>query len=186
MTGVRDNGEVEMREPGRACTLAALAALSLAGCGGASPVAPPPPPTPVPTVAPTPTPAPEPTPVPSPTPEACDECEEPVSNTNPPVKLTLRLYTVEDGFGKFIANPNPNEPIPVGWYARLDVTGKDEQGDETNGGRPPTWNWTNGSLIDVGGGHTHQRRLKVLKAGSADFWVRQQGVDSNRLSLHFR
>jgi hypothetical protein len=102
------------------------------------------------------------------------------------VRLTLRLYTVEDGFGKFIANPKPADPIPVGWYARLDVTGKDEKGDETNGARPPTWNWTNGSLMDVGGGNTHQRRLKVLKAGSADFWVRQQGVDSNRITLYFQ
>jgi len=175
-----------MTRCGWARALMLLAALSAGGCGGSSPVAPAPQPTPAPTPAPTPTPAPQPTPAPEPTPEVCDECEEAVSNTNPPVRLTLRLYTVEDGFGKFISNPKPNDPIPVGWYARLDVTGKDEKGDETNGARPPTWNWTNGSLMDVGGGNTHQRRLKVLKAGSADFWVRQQGVDSNRITLYFQ
>ena len=185
MPGVREQREVWVRKPGRACILGLLAALSLAGCGG-SPAAPAPAPTPVPTAPPTPAPAPEPTPVPSPTPEACSDCEEPVANTNPPVRLTLRLYTVEDGSGRFISNPNPDDPIPVGWYARLDVTGKDEKGDETNGGRPPTWNWTNGSLVSVGGNNTHQRRLRILKAGSADFWVRQQGVDSNRITLRFQ
>ena len=62
---------------------------------------------------------------------------------------------------------------------------KDEFNDDTNGDRPPTFNWTNGFLVNVGGSHTHQRRLKVLGAGSADFWVRQQGVESNRLTLYF-
>lgn len=124
--------------------------------------------------------------MPSPTPETCADCEEPVTNTNPPVRLTLRLYTVEDGFGKFISNPDPNAPIPVGWWARLDVTGKDEGGNDTNGERPPTWNWTNGFLVNVSGNHTHQRRLRILGTGTADFWVRQQGVESNRITLYFQ
>jgi hypothetical protein len=141
--------------------------------------------TPTPAPTPTPTPAPTPTPSPTPTAEICDDCEEPVTNTNPPVRLTLKLYTVEDGFGKFISNPKPNDPIPVGWYARIDVTAKDAGGKDTNGERPPTFNWTNGFLVNVGGGHSHQRRMKVLGVGSSDFWVRQQGVESNRLTLHF-
>ena len=173
-----------MKEAGWARGLTFLLVLAAAGCDSSSPT----PivqatPTPVPTPAPTPTPTP--TPEPTPTPDTCDDCEEPVTNTNPPVRLTLRLYTVEDGFGKFVSNPNPNDPIPVGWYARIDVTAKDEHGDDTNGARPPTFNWTNGFLVNVGGGHTHQRRMKVLGTGSSDFWVRQQGVDSNRLTLHF-
>jgi hypothetical protein len=177
-----------MKEAGWARALMLLAVMAAAACDGASPT----PivqvtPTPLPTPTPTPTPEATPTPSPSasPTPEACEDCEEAVTNTNPPVRLTLRLYTVEDGFGKFIANPRPTDPIPVGWYARIDVTAKDVDGNDTNGGRPPTFNWTNGFLVNVGGGHTHQRRLKVLGVGSSDFWVRQQGVESNRLTLHF-
>lgn len=162
---------------------AVVVALAAAGCGSATPAAPLPQPTPTPTL--TPPPAPEPTPSPSPTPEACEDCEEPVSNTNPPVRLTLRLYSVEDGFGRFIPNPNPEDPIPVGWYARIDVTAKDEHGDETNGSKPISWNWTNGFLMTVTGNHTHQRRLKVLGTGIAEFWVRQQGIESNRVMLHF-
>jgi hypothetical protein len=98
----------------------------------------------------------------------------------------LRLYSVEDGFGHFVPNPNPSDAIPVGWYARIDVTAKDEHGDETNGRKPIQWNWTNGFLVTVRGNHTHQRRLRILGAGSSDFWVRQHGVQSNTLTLHFR
>ena len=101
------------------------------------------------------------------------------------MRLTLRLYSVEDGFGQFIPNPKPEDSIPVGWYARIDVTAKDEHGDETNGFRPIQWNWTNGFLVKVTGNHTHQRRLKVLGAGVAEFWVRQHGIESNRVRLHF-
>lgn len=176
-----------MRVTGWPWTLVVLASITATGCGGATPVAPAPQPTPAPSLTPPPVPeaTPTPTPSPSPSPELCDGCEEPVTNTNPPAKLTLRLYTVEDGFGRFISRPDPLDPIPIGWYARIDVTAKDDFGDETNGDRPPTFNWTNGFLVDVGGGHSHQRRMKVLAAGSSDFWVRQQGVESNRLTLHF-
>lgn len=160
-------------------------ALAAAGCGSATPAAPLPQPTPTPTVTPAPAPAPEPTPSPSPTPEACEDCEAPVSNTNPPVRLTLRLYTVEDGFGQYLQNPKPGDAIPVGWYARIDVTAKDVDNEETNGSKPISWNWTNGFLVKVTGNHTHQRRLKVLGAGTADFWVRQHGIESNRLTLKF-
>jgi hypothetical protein len=130
------------------------------------------------------TPAPAPTAEPGPTPEPCDGCEEPTTNDAPPVRLTLRLYTVEDGFGNYIANPNPSDPIPIGWYARLDVVGKDADGRETNGSKPIQWFFTNGSLVKVSGNHTHQRRLHVLAAGTVDCWVKQQGVESKPLTLH--
>jgi hypothetical protein len=174
-----------MKPPAAAGATLALAAFAGLACGSATPVAPAPQPTPAPSLTPPPVPEATPTPAPTPSPEVCDGCEEPVTNTNPPVRLTLRLYTVEDGFGRFISNPNPTDRIPVGWYARIDVTAKDEHGNETNGERPPTFNWTNGFLVNVGGGNSHQRRLKVLAAGSSDFWVRQQGVESNRLTLYF-
>lgn len=157
-----------------------LAAALAMACEGPSPTAPPQPtPTPVPAPTPTPTPA----PAPEPTPEPCDGCEEPVGNTEPPVRLTLRLYTVEDGFGSYIPNPKPEDPIPIGWYARVDVTGKDAEGRETNGSRPIQWFFHNEHLVKVSGNHTHQRRLKALAPGFVDVWVRQHGVESNRLSL---
>jgi hypothetical protein len=167
------------------------AALLAVACGGntVQPVAPViPAPTPTPQATPPPIIAPSPTPSPStaPTPEPCTAglCEDPVTSTAPPARLTVRLFTVENGTGKFWPNWDPAEAIPPDYYARLDVTGKDEDGAETNGSVEPEWHFSDESLVKVGGGHTHQRRLKVLeKGGMLDVWVTQQGVTSNVITL---
>ena len=163
----------------------ALPVLVMIACGEDTPVAPRPPvgqvsPTPAPT--PTPTPTPEPTPTPT---EECDGCEPTVNNRNSPVRLTLRLYTVEDGFGKFVRNPNPLDLIPLNWFARLDVVAKDAEGKETNGNEDVVWHFSDCCLAKVSGNHTHQRRLKALEPGSLDVWVTQEGVQSNTLTLNF-
>lgn len=173
--------------------LAFGAALLAAACGGntVQPVAPvvpaatpTPQATPPPIIAPTPTPSPS--TLPEPTPEPCTEglCEEPVTSTTPPVRLTVRLFTVENGTGKFWPRWDVNEPIPPDFFARLDVTGKDEFGAETNGSVEPEWHFSDETLVRVSSNHTHQRRLKVLeKGGMLDVWVTQQGVTSNVVTL---
>src|SRR5215510_3350915 len=116
----------------------ALLGLTIAlgpGCGGtASPTVAS---TPSVAAAPTPTPTPSPstTPVPAPTPTPCTLglCEPPTTNTSRPVRLTLRLYAVEDGEGKFIEDFPANQDIPTGYTARIDVTAKDEDDADTNG-----------------------------------------------------
>jgi hypothetical protein len=158
-----------------------VALLLMAGCADTVPLSPVAVATPAPTPAPTPTPVPAPTPAPEPTP--CDGCEPTVTNRSSPVRLTLRLYAVEDGLGRFLANPNPLDTIPLGWFARLDVVGKDASGDETNGNEEIQWHFSDCCLARVSGNHTHQRRLKVLKPGYLDVWVTQEGVRSNTLSL---
>jgi hypothetical protein len=162
----------------------ALAALLAVSCGGSSPVTPV---AVVPTPAPTPVPTPAPTPSPTPTPvaEICDDCEVAVTNRNSPVRLTLRLYTLEDGFGQFVRNPSPLDVIKVGWFARLDVVAKDIAGDETNGNEEVVWHFSDESLIRVTGNHTHQRRVKALAPGYVDVWATQEGVRSNTLTLTF-
>jgi hypothetical protein len=161
----------------------AVAALLLAGCGGSTPVAP----VTVASVAPAPMPAPVPTPTPVPADEEelCDGCEPPVSNRNSPVRLTLRLYTLEDGLGQFIRNPNPLEAIPLNWFARLDVVAKDADGDETNGNEEVIWHFSAPSLVRISGNHTHQRRLKALEPGYLEVWTTQEGVRSNTIGLTF-
>jgi hypothetical protein len=99
------------------------------------------------------------------------------------VRLTLRLYTVENGAGRFVSQPDPAEPIPFGWYARLDVTGKDEDNVDTNGEVEPEWHLSDPSLVRVTGSHTHQRRLQVKAEGILECWVTQQGVRSNTITL---
>jgi hypothetical protein len=161
-----------------------LVAVSLAACGGSSPVTPTPSPTPV--ATPTPAPTPTPTPVPTPTPCTQGLCEEPVTNTNPPVRLTLRLYTVESPSGGFTAQPDPGTPITVGHIARLDVTAKDVDNRETIGRGDVEFFYSNPVLVRVFGNHTHQRRLEVLRPGQLDIWATQDGVRSNVLTLTFQ
>jgi len=109
-------------------------------------------PSPLPTATPTPVPAPTPTPVPTPTPCAQGLCEPKVVNDAPAARLTLRLYTVEDGFGNFISNPDPDQDIHVGWLARIDATAKDEDGKETNGLGDIEFFFDNRNLVSIGGG----------------------------------
>lgn len=170
------------------------AALLAAACGGTTPVqpvvpvataTPTPEATPPQVVAPTPTPSPSTQPTPAPTAPPCTEglCEAPVTSTTPPTRLTVRLFTVENGTGIFISNPDPTEPIPVNYLARVDVTAKDEHGYETNGSSEPQWHFSDDSLITITGRHTHQRRLRVTGEGTVDVWVTQEGVTSNVLTL---
>jgi hypothetical protein len=164
--------------------LAVAAAVFAAACGGTptTPIVPSPSPTP------TPTPAPAPTPTPVPTPTPCTEglCEPKIVNDAPAARLTLRLYTVEDGAGNFISNPDPNQDIHVGSLARIDATAKDEDGFETNGLGDIEFFFDNRSLVTIGGGNgPQQRRLKVLKPGQLNCWAELDGVRSNTLTLYF-
>lgn len=156
---------------------AALILACLVGCGTPTqPVVP----TPAPTPTPTPVPAPTATPAPTPTPEP------PVENTAPPVRVTIRLYTLEDGTGNFIANPDPNVPIPRGYWARLDVTAKDEDNLETNGKGSVEFFFTNQRSIEVVGGHTNQRRVRALAPAVVECRAALDGVRSNLLKLTFK
>src|ERR1700737_4669970 len=74
-----------------AAPLVALIVSALAGCG--SPTQP---------VVPTPAPAPTPPPPPTPTPCTQGLCEPPVENTAPAARVSIRLYTLEDGSGTFV------------------------------------------------------------------------------------
>jgi hypothetical protein len=172
---------IEVKMESRRFHAACAAALLTMACGGSTPLSPVPMPTATPAPAATPTPAPAPTP--TPTPEPCAECEPATVNTARPVRLTLRLYAIEDGLGHFLQNISALDVIPLGWYARLDVVGKDADGEETNGTAEVEWHFSECCLVKVSGNHTHQRRLKVLEPGYLDVWVTQHGVRSNTISL---
>lgn len=168
------------------------AALLAAACGGGTtpvqPIVPLATATPAPEATPplivaSPSPTPSPSTQPTPAPCTVGLCEAPVTSTTPPARLTVRLFTVENGTGIFISNPDPIEPIPVTYLARVDVTAKDDLGYETNGSTEPEWHFSDDSLITITGKHTHQRRLRVTGEGTVDVWVTQEGVTSNVLTL---
>ena len=156
----------------------------LPACGKSTPAAPTPSPSPV-AVA-SPTPAPTPVPSPSATPPCpTDPCEEPVTNSNPAVRVTMRIYVVEDPGGGYVGNVNPGDDIPVGYTARLDVTSKDLDNRETVGQSDVQFFFSDLGLVRVSGNHTNQRRVQGLAVGSVDCWAVQDGITSNTITLHF-
>jgi hypothetical protein len=93
---------------------------------------------------------------------------------------------VEDGFGNFISNPDPDNSITVGSLARIDATAKDEAGKETNGLGSIAFYFSDESLVKIAGGNgPQQRRLRVLKPGRLVIWTELDGIQSNQLTLHF-
>jgi len=140
-------------------------------------------PTPAPTATPTPAPAPTPVPTAAPTPAPA---EPPVENTARAVKVTIRLYAVEDGVGNFIPDFDPSDSIPTRYLARVDVTAKDEKNRETNGNGSVEFFVSTPRLVEVLGGHTHQRRIKALAPVTVDVWATLDNVRSNTLTLTFK
>jgi hypothetical protein len=136
----------------------------------------------------TPTPAPSPTPVatePShaPAPPPCEECEAPVTNTNTPVRLTIRVYKVEDLDGKLVTGYTTE--FPVGYKVTIDATAKDEDNHDTLGSTDVRFGVSDDSLVRIGGNHNFQRKITAVRAGDLRVWAALDGVDSNILDLSF-
>jgi hypothetical protein len=157
------------------------ALVVLPACGASTPAAPTPPPVAI--ATPTPAPVATPTPAPTPTPE---EGEPPVTNTNPAVRLTMRIFVIENPDGSYTGNVDPKQPIPVGYTARLDVTAKDVDNRETVGQSDVEFFFSDTGLARITGNHTNQRRVQGLAVGSLDCWAVQDGVRSNTITLTFR
>ena len=162
--------------------------LSFAACGGGGSS-----PTAAPTPAPTPTPQPQPTPTPTPDPSQCNQglCEPATSNTNPVVRVQLRLYQLFDKDGVWVQpTPDPvkqvvQEPIPVGYTIRLDIVGRDSDGKDTLGKKDIQFGYSDPSLIEEFIQSDFQRKIKVLKPGTFRVFASFDGVGSNDLNFTF-
>ena len=161
-----------------------LSVLLAAGCDGGAPGTPD---RPAPLPTPVPTPVAAATPLPEPTPEPCTQglCEEPVTNRNKAVRLTLRLYSVTDGQGNRV-NLTVDDDIPIGYILVIDATAKDAEGKETEGRNPIVWYFVNEILAKVGGQQSHQKRVIPRAPGNMFVTAKVDGVTSNELSLRFR
>jgi hypothetical protein len=162
---------------GAASPLAATQAAGLLAAGTPTPAPSPSPATPAPVVAPTPT--------PTPTPCTQGLCEEPTTNTNPPVRLTLRIYTVVNGAGQQISGITEESAIPLGLTVTVDATAKDEGNKDTLGQSVILWEFENADRATVGGNHTHQRRITGNHTGTVLVRAVQGGVISNTVTLKF-
>jgi hypothetical protein len=166
----------------RSLTVIALigTAMAAVSCGGStSPVTSEPT---VPVSTPTPTPAP-PVSQPShqPTPAPCNGCEAPVTNTNPPVRLTIRVYKVQDLNGSMVAGIPPS--IPLGYTVTIDATPKDAGNRDTLGSGTVDFTYSDPGLVEVGSNHGFQKKLKVLGAGLLEVKASLDGIDSNTLVI---
>ena len=183
----------------RRFALAVAVAVSVS-CGG-SPAGPEngsPTPTPaataVPTAGPTPTPAPC---------VAAGTCEAPVTNTNPPTRIEIRMYQVRkpNGDAAPCQNEDPTAPgtplgdanvrywfaaIPVGYRVKLDATAFDRFNKPTNGSctdangqeNRSCINWRLGHgahLIDeYSTGHIFQPTFRII--GEGDFQIQAEMI----------
>jgi hypothetical protein len=157
--------------------------LAGTGCGSSTSPAEPTPSAPVATPAPTPTPTPvaeQPQHSPTPAPP-CSGCEAPVTNTNPPVRLTIRVYKVQDLNGTLVAGIPAS--IPLGYTVTIDATPKDAGNKDTLGSGTVDFSFSDMSLIDVGSNHGFQKKLTVLGAGLLEVKASLDGIDSNTLVI---
>jgi hypothetical protein len=157
--------------------------FAMAGCGGSTlsgtnvtPVA-----VATPTPAPIPTPIADPVHTPSPAPPPCGSCEAPVTNTNPPIRLTIRVYKVEDLNGTVLAGIP--DSIPLGYKVTIDATPKDKDNRDTLGSGTVDFSFSDPSLVKIGSNHGFQKKLTVLGGGTIAVSASLDGIDSNVLTI---
>jgi hypothetical protein len=120
-------------------------------------------------------------------------CEEPTANRNPVVRVILKLYQCFDRDNQPTFCPDPvrqvvNEPIPVGYRIRLDVTGRDVDQHDTNGvsnGEGIVFIYSDPSVVDEHIMSNWQRKLLILKPGQWEVYAVFDDVASNSLGFTF-
>ena len=165
--------------PATASSLLALVSLASVSCGGGGPSAPVTVTTPAPVAVATPTPA--------PTPEPTPEGEPPVTNNRPPVRITARLYLVEDAAGRRVdyeTTKNGTPIIPLGYRFRVDIVAKDAKNKETTGTGHPEWTFDPEHLIDiVTFSNEFQPRLRASQRGEFNVYATLDKVRSNTITV---
>jgi hypothetical protein len=167
--------------------VAGLGAAVLSCGGGGSPSAPAPAATPTPVAVATPTP---PAPTPEPTPPCpTDPCELPVERDTKPVRITLRLFVVENPSGgvfQYQENADGAPIIPMNYKFRLDIIAKDKKNRETQGTGNVNWHWDD-NMIDVENmENIYHPTLRATKGGQWCASAELDEITSNELCLEFR
>jgi hypothetical protein len=105
------------------------------------------------------------------------------------VRITLRLFVVEDGKGgvyQYRENPDGLPLIPVGYFFRLDIIAKDTKNKETRGSGEVIWHW-DGDLIDEDNlSNIYHPRLRARRDGMFCAHAELDKIMSNELCTEFR
>jgi hypothetical protein len=175
----RWSGEMKTWPLSTAISLGILVSLASVSCGGGAPSAPVPVATPTPVAVATPPPAPTPAPTPEP--------EPPVTNTRPPVRITARLYLVEDASGRRVDYETTKEGtpvIPLGYRFRIDIIAKDAKNKETSGSGHPAWTFDPEHLIDIMTfSNEFQPRLRASQRGEFNVYATLDAIKSNTVTV---
>jgi len=170
-------------------SLAAALGAAVISCGGGSGA--PSTPATVPTPAPTPvavtTPLPEPSPETTPCPT--DPCEVPTERETKPVRITLRLFVVEDPSGgvfQYRENPDGAPIIPVNYKFRLDIIAKDKKNKETKGTGNVIWHWDDNMVEVESLENIYHPTLRATKGGPWCATAELDEITSNQLCLELR
>ena len=129
------------------------------------------------------------TPTPAPTPEPTPAGEPPVERETEPVRITLRLFVVEDGKGgvyQYRETPEGLPLIPVGYYFRLDIIAKDKKNKETKGSGNVIWHWDEPLIDEDNLNNIYHPRLRARRDGLFCAHAELDGIMSNELCTEFR
>ena len=118
----------------------------------------------------------------NPAPPPCQNCEAPVTNTNPPVRLTIRIYKIQDLNGSIVQGVIPPS-IPVGYTITIDATPKDANNRDTLGSGTVDFTVSEPALVDIKSNHGFQKKLTVLGAGLIEVKASLDEIDSNTLVI---
>jgi len=97
------------------------------------------------------------------------------------VRLTIRLYKIQDVNGTVIAGIP--DSIPIGYTMTIDATPKDNSNRDTLGSGTVDFTFSDESLVKVTSNHGFQKKLKVLGGGELAVQASLDGIDSNVLVI---
>ena len=165
--------------------MAGLTAITCGGGGGSAPSAPAPVATPTPVAVATPTPAPTPEPTPSCPNGPCENFDRETK----PVRITLRLFVVENPSGgvfQYSETADGTPIIPVNYKFAVDIIAKDKKNKETRGSGEVKWHWDDNMVEVEKFSNIYHPTLRATKGGPWCATAELDEITSNELCLEFR
>jgi hypothetical protein len=105
------------------------------------------------------------------------------------VRITLRLFVVEDGRGgvyQYRETPEGLPLIPVGYFFRLDIIAKDAKNKETRGTGEVVWHWDTDLIDEDNLSNIYHPRLRARRDGKFCATAELDKITSNELCTEFR
>src|SRR5262249_31144662 len=112
-----------------------------------------------------------------------------VERDTPPVRITMRLFVVEDPSGgvfQYKSDDDGTPIIPVNYKFRLDIIAKDRKNKETKGSGNVTWTWDDNMIEVENFENGYHPTLLATKGGPWCATAEMDNITSNTLCLDFQ